>query len=408
MNAKSSQANWQNRPLTDVLDFQEGPGIMARDFREDGVPLIRIAGLKRGAKLLAGCDYLAEEMVLQRWDHFRLRHGDVLLSTSASLGEIATVDVSAVGAIAYTGIIRFRPKSNEVLADFIPHALRAPSFGRQIEAMGTGSVIKHFGPTHLRQMTIVLPPAPEQQAIAEVLGALDDKIAVNERIAESTIDLAEAMYVHKSSSGQGWHGTPLAETARWLSGGTPKTSEPSYWDGDIPWISAASLKSPWIDDSDRRVTALGAESGTRLVPPGTIVFIVRGMSLTSEFRIGLTQREVAFGQDCKALIPRPGIDSTTLFLAIKTRTPEILGFVDLAGHGTGRLATDRIAQLAVKLPEGAAAEEFSQTVVPLMQRASATKQENRALTTLRNTLLPQLLTGKLRIKDAERTVEEAV
>jgi type I restriction enzyme S subunit len=132
------------------------------------------------------------------------------------------------------------------------------------------------------------------------------------------------------------------------------------------------------------------------------------MSLTSQFRIGLTQREVAFGQDCKALIPHDGTDPVILFLAIKSRTPEILGLVDLAGHGTGRLATDRIAQMSVRLPEGEAAATLSQKVVPLAQRASATVRENRTLAALRDTLLPQLVTGKLRIKDAERAVEEAV
>lgn len=253
-----------------------------------------------------------------------------------------------------------------------------------------------------------LPSLPEQRAIAEVLGALDDKIVVNERIAETATELAEALYIRESSSAQGWVSVTLSETARWLSGGTPKTSEPSYWGGDIPWISAASLKTPWIDNSDRKVTPEGAENGTRLVPEGSIIFVVRGMSLTSEFRIGLTQREVAFGQDCKALIPHAEINPATLFLAIKSMTPEILGYVDLAGHGTGRLATDRIANLSVKLPDDSTAHDFAQSVVPLIERASATKRENRTLAALRNTLLPQLVTGKLRIKDAERVVEDAV
>ncbi|WP_371566499.1 restriction endonuclease subunit S [Streptomyces canus] len=276
-------------------------------------------------------------------------------------------------------------------------------------AFNSGSAQQSLNRNYIAGIPVTIPSFPEQQAISEVLGALDDKIAVNERIAETALHLAEALYAYKSSYNEGWHSVRLGKTARWLSGGTPKTSEPSYWDGDIPWISAASLKSPWIDDSERRVTPLGAENGTRLTPEGSIIFVVRGMSLTSEFRVGLTQREVAFGQDCKALIPHTGIDAATLFLAIKTSTPEILGFVDLAGHGTGRLATDRIAELSVRLPEnGASADDFRRSVVPLVERASATKRENRTLTALRDTLLPQLVTGKLRIKDAERVVEDAV
>ncbi|HET9896750.1 MAG TPA: restriction endonuclease subunit S [Streptosporangiaceae bacterium] len=147
-----------------------------------------------------------------------------------------------------------------------------------------------------------------------------------------------------------WIEAPLADLAQWYSGGTPNTSNNEYWGGDIPWISAASLRDFHITSSDRCVTTLGAASGTRLVPAGTTIFVVRGMSLMTEFRIGITKREVAFGQDCKALFPKPIIDPYFLAYAIQAQTPAILGMVDAAGHGTGRLQTDRISRLQVSLP----------------------------------------------------------
>src|SRR5712675_2132091 len=97
---------WLEIPFSDVIDFQEGPGILAKDFHEHGVPLVRLAGLERGASILAGCNYLDPEVVARRWAHFALKRGDILLSTSASLGRIALVGDDAVGAIPYTGIIR--------------------------------------------------------------------------------------------------------------------------------------------------------------------------------------------------------------------------------------------------------------------------------------------------------------
>jgi type I restriction enzyme, S subunit len=148
-----------------------------------------------------------------------------------------------------------------------------------------------------------------------------------------------------------WRTRPLRDCAKWLSGGTPSTSNPDYWGGDIPWISAASLSEFRIGDSDRRITALGAANGTRLVPPGAILFIVRGMSLKSEFRIGIATREVAFGQDCKALLSAGDIDPLFLAYAIKGRTAEILNFVDEAGHGTGRLQTELLEALPIEVPD---------------------------------------------------------
>lgn len=147
-----------------------------------------------------------------------------------------------------------------------------------------------------------------------------------------------------------WKSTRLADAATWLSGGTPSTSNRRLWDGDIPWISASSLKSFDLTDSERRVTALGALSGSRVVPPGTTLLIIRGMSLKTEVRVGIAARELAFGQDCKALIPAPGIHPRFLTYAIAAQEDQILRMVDEAGNGTGRLPSDQLRELQIGIP----------------------------------------------------------
>ena len=148
----------------------------------------------------------------------------------------------------------------------------------------------------------------------------------------------------------GWHKTDLGSSGRWFSGGTPKTDEPSCWGGDIPWIGSGSLTNFRLSDSERRVTKLGSENGTRIVATDTILMVVRGMSLKSEFRIGMATKPMAFGQDCKALVAREGIDPHFLAYAIRSRTPEILAMVDEAGHGTGRLNSDQLFDVEVNIP----------------------------------------------------------
>jgi type I restriction enzyme S subunit len=148
-----------------------------------------------------------------------------------------------------------------------------------------------------------------------------------------------------------WDVAELGSIGLWMSGGTPSTSSPVYWDGHIPWISATSLKSFDIRESERKVTELGANSGTRRVPAGTVIFVVRGMSLKTEFRVGVTSREVTFGQDCKAIRTPVGVNSRFLAYALKANEDEILSMVDEAGHGTGRLPTKQLAQLRIGLPQ---------------------------------------------------------
>jgi type I restriction enzyme S subunit len=187
-------SEWNVAAFADVIDFQEGPGILAKDFREHGVPLVRLSGLDRGASLLAGCNYLDPVQVAKKWAHFALQKGDILLSTSALLGRIAVVDDEGVGAIAYTGIIRMRPRDDRLVAPFIRYLLEGSSFQQQVEAFGVGSVIRHFGPMHLRQMTVLLPPPNEQRAIAHILGTLDDKIELNRKQNETLEAMARALF----------------------------------------------------------------------------------------------------------------------------------------------------------------------------------------------------------------------
>ncbi len=147
-----------------------------------------------------------------------------------------------------------------------------------------------------------------------------------------------------------WTSRPLRDCAVWYSGGTPSKGNPDYWNGDIAWISAKSLTEFLVGDSEDKVTEAGANNGTRLVPKDTILFIVRGMSLKSEFRMGITTRPVTFNQDLKALVAVDDVLPAFLAYAIKARTPEILGFVGETGHGTGVLPTDRIQGLEIPLP----------------------------------------------------------
>ncbi|WP_086559597.1 restriction endonuclease subunit S [Streptomyces africanus] len=394
---------WLNRKLPEVLDFQEGPGIMARDFRQEGVPLIRLAGLKRGAPLLAGCDFLDEKQVSQRWDHFRLQRGDVLLSTSASLGEIATVDESGVGAIPYTGIIRFRPKAHEVLSQFIPYALRAPSFKRQVEAMGVGSVIKHFGPTHLRQMTVLLPPARVQQAVTEVLDALDDKISVNERIARTSLALAKA----RTEAAATAEPVRLGDITEVFDG--PHATPTKTLEG--PWfLSISSLKGGLLDLAESaHLSEEDFPRWTRRVQPseGDVLF-------SYETRLGEAALmppgvRASLGRRMGLLRPKSTSVSSALLLHSFLSPPFQVEIRRRTVHGAtvDRIPLKDMPAWPITLPTEDVRPRLSAALEALHASINQVAVENRTLADLRDTLLPQLVTGKIRVKDAERAVEDA-
>jgi len=174
--------DWPMVELASVARFQEGPGILAKDFRNEGVPLVRLAGLGGATVTLNGCNYLNPELVVQKWNHFRLQVGDILVSTSASFGRPAIVGPEAAGAVFYTGLIRFRPLDSTLDSKYLETFLGSPEFLEQGQAFATGSSIKHFGPMHLKQMKITLPPLATQQAIVAEIEAEQALVAANREL----------------------------------------------------------------------------------------------------------------------------------------------------------------------------------------------------------------------------------
>jgi type I restriction enzyme S subunit len=380
------------------------PKKLGGDFTSGGIPVASAMLVHDGRLHLDEARFVSPEM-FQRWMPMPTMRHDVLLTSEAPLGRVALVPDDKPLVLGQR-LFGLRGKLGLLDSRFLFYAFQTEAVQAELHGRATGTTVTGIRQSELIKLKLSVPDYPKQQAISALLGALDDKIAVNHRIGESALELAMAKYEGWVDGGRLTCSVPMAECGRWISGGTPDTSEDSYWRGDIPWISAASLKSPWIDSSERMVTTLGAQNGTRLVPAGTVIFVVRGMSLTTEFRIGLTQREVAFGQDCKALRPCAGIDPCVLFVAIKSRTPEILLLVDQAGHGTGRLAADLLFKLTLSLPNADFAADAAEVLRPLIALGAARQAENRTLRELRDALLPKLMSGQIRVRDVEKVVED--
>ncbi|MBL9155266.1 MAG: restriction endonuclease subunit S [Verrucomicrobiales bacterium] len=186
----SNREDWAIVALPEVAFFQEGPGIMAVDFHSEGVPLVRLAGVSGPVVTLDGCNFLDPAKVAQKWAHFRLESNDLLISTSATFGLSSLVTEAAAGAVFYTGLIRFRPSSDRLDRGYLKTYLGSPHFERQVETAAVGGGIKHFGPSHLKQMEIPILPLEEQQRIATCLSSLDARIA-----AEA--EKLEALKTHK-------------------------------------------------------------------------------------------------------------------------------------------------------------------------------------------------------------------
>ena len=302
--------------------------------------------------------------------------------------------------------------------------------------VGVGSVIRHFGPMHLKQMTVRFPPLPEQQVIAHVLGTLDDRIELNRRMNETLEQMARALFKSwfvdfdpvrakvdgRWRPGESLPGLPadlynlfpdrlvdselghipedwgvgvLDDSIELLSGGTPKTSVAEYWDGDIPWYTAKdapSLTDVFVLETERGITEAGVEnSATRILPAGTTVITARG----TVGRLACLGRAMAMNQTCYGIRGASTFPDFFTYFRIRSAIDELR----TRTHGTifDTITRDTFKLIdAVNLPIKVAIE-FEELVEPVMGQIRSNLLQSRELAAQRDALLPRLLSGEIRL-----------
>ena len=439
--SESFPSNWRSVPFSDAVFFQEGPGIRNWQYRSAGIPFVNIRCLVDGRLDRQSMNCLDAEEVDNQYGHFLLDAGDYVVSSSGTIGRIAEVSQEDLPCMLNTSVIRMRPKTGSILdRRFLRYFLTSSLFQNQIESFATGSAQRNYGPMHLKMMWIVLPPLPEQRAIAHILGTLDDKIELNRRINETLEEMARALFkswfvdfdpVRAKMDGrwrrgeslpglpaehydlfpdllddselgkvpEGWEIRPLGDFIEISSGGTPRTSVSDYWDGDIPWYTAKDapgLSDVFVLATERSITQAGVDnSSTKVLPVGTTIITARG----TVGRLACLGIPMAMNQTCYGIRGVEGYPDFFTYWNVRNTVSELQARTHGTIFDTITRETFRIAeavQAATEVPRA-----FEYAVSPLMSRILSNLNESRTLTAQRDALLPKLLAGAVRVESTQ-------
>lgn len=169
----------ENKDFSDVVYFQEGPGVRNWQFTTEGIKLINIKNIVNDKlKLNNTNNYLDLKEVENKYQHFLLNEGDyVLASSGVSWGKIAEVEKKHLPLCLNTSIIRLVTKDEKILAKrYLWYFIKSNAFIRQIERLITGSAQPNFGPSHLKQIKVMIPNQDKQVKIAKVLDKAQELI----------------------------------------------------------------------------------------------------------------------------------------------------------------------------------------------------------------------------------------
>ena len=147
----------------------------------------------------------------------------------------------------------------------------------------------------------------------------------------------------------GWALVSLGDLGVWRGGGTPSKSVPSYWTGDIPWVSPKDMKTPRIHDTADHISSKAVvESATKVVPAGSVLVVTRSGILAHSLPVAVTDREVAINQDLKALTPAEGIEPDFIAWVLRSTAATLLG--ECSKDGTTVSSIDMAKLLDFRVP----------------------------------------------------------
>ena len=263
-------------------------------------------------------------------------------------------------------------------------------------AEASTSAYPSLRPSDILALDIFLPPLSEQAAIAEVLCSLDDKIDLLHR-QNSTIEKLASMLFRQwfIEEENGWEVRKIDSVVTIKGGGTPSTTNPAFWNGNMNWTSPRDLSrsnNPFLFDTEKKITALGLKKiSSGLLPVGTLL-------LSSRAPIGylaLTEIPVAINQGYIAMICNKGFSKYYMYLWVKQNMDLILNAAN--GSVFDEISKTIFRDLDFLIPPKEVIQNIENEIEPLFEKIKSNAQQIKTLTQLRNTLLPKLMNGTVKV-----------
>ena len=420
---------WAETKLEDVSDdITVGfVGSMSSLFIDRGVPLLRGQNIQPGRLDLTNLKYISTE-THQKWKKSALKAGDVVIVRVGYPGTSCVIP-EGMGDLNAASLVIVRPSKNKLDSHFLCYVLNSELGQQLIRGRLVGSVQQVFNTGTAASLEVLLPPLAEQKAIAAVLGALDDKIELNRRMNATLEAMARALFqswfvdfdpVRAKLDGRKPEGmdtetaalfpehledSPLGHIPKgWKvgkiqdccvqiqNGGTPRRNEPRFWDnGDIPWLASGEVRQPIITATESFITEEGlAESSAKWVPAFSTVVALYGATAG---QVSFTSSRLTTNQAVCALIPKKDFAFFN-YLTMRGATADLEN--KAVGSAQQNISKGIVEETSVVLPPTALVEYFAATVSPLFERWISNLHQSR---TLRDTLLPKLLSGEVKLRE---------
>lgn len=380
------------------------------DFIPEGIPFIMATDINNGKIDLENCKFLSKDLADSLDKGFSIL-GDVLLTHKASLGRTAIVKNIRTPYIMLTPqVTYYRVKDKKVLDNsFLKYYFDSPYFQDTLVNHGdSGSTRAYIGITAQRSLPILLPPLAEQKAIAGVLSALDDKIDLLHRQNKTLEAMAEALFrqwfVGPFDSAQGsgaeesWKEGKLGDLGTIITGKTPDTDKPEYWDGELDFITPTDYKNfgKYAVFAMRTLSKEIKSIHRNLVlPKGAILVTCIGSDMG---KVSINMNECLTNQQINSIVLKErDLYSEYTYQYLRSIYEELR---NIAHGGTTMPIINKstFSNIVIPIPPTMKLKSFAEITEPGNKKIIKNSIQIRSLEKLRDTLLPKLMSGEVRVE----------
>jgi type I restriction enzyme S subunit len=409
------------RLLGDVLEVLidhrgKTPRKLGGDFVSTGIQVASAINVKSGRLVFEGAPRCVTPEMFARWMPVRLRAGDVLLTSEAPLGEVARVP-SNEPLVLGQRLFGLRGRAGVLDNGYLYYALRWKPIQGRLHARATGTTVHGIRQAELVRVALPVPSLAKQRAIVEVLGALDDKIDVAEKIARTAQALAAVVWSSMSHRGSvgGVTKTTLGrladEGALYFTDGY-RTKQSELGEPGVPVLRVADVVDGRLVPSrkDRVREELRVKFAHKVSQPGDVALTTKG-SIGRIAMIPSSMPEFVYSPQLCFFRVRPGSSLDRHWLYGWFRGPEFRERAAAVQNQTDMAPYINLADLRetrITLPPPDVQRRTGELIAPLEETAQAGLYEMKVLASLRDTLLPGLLSGQLPVGDVEELAEEAM
>ena len=389
---------WAVRSLGGLGQSLIGLTYDPQDIDPSGVLVLRSSNIGNNSLRFGDDVYVKKDIP----DRIVARQDDLLIcarnGSRPLIGKCALIDERAVGMTFGAFMSVFRSDDNR----FVFHCFQSDIVKRQINEH-LGATINQITNKSLNSFKIPYPEQPEREAIAEALSEMDDLVVASDALIakKRAIKLGAMQQLltgQKWLEGfvEPWERKRIGEFADCAAGGTPSTLVPSYWGGDILWMSSGELNQKTIHDVEGRITETGlSESSAKVFPKRCVLVGLAGQGKTRA-TVAINQVEVSTNQSIAAIFPNESFAPEYLYHNLDFRYDE-LRELSAGDGGRGGLNLSLIRSIEVPFPGIDEQYAIADILSDMDEEIGSLERRRTKTRAIKQGMMQELLTGRTRL-----------